>query len=325
MTEFTIMEDFPKSEIEFDQRFSNESACFEYLFQMKWPDGFSCTHCGHKAYWVSSKNIYICTRCEHQHSLTAGTIMDSSKKPITYWFKAMWWFTSRKAGVNAINLQELLGFGSYSTAWYWLQKLRRCTIRKDREKLSGSVEVDEFFIGGQKPGKRGRGSNGKTAVVAAVEKQDNKIGRIRLQVIPDCSADTLLPFIIENIEPGSDVTTDGWKGYDPLDKKKTYHHHQVLQNKAKDKESVLPGVHLIASLVKRVILGTHQGRFSPERLQNYLDEYVFRFNRRTSKYIGKKFMRIVQQAICSTKITWRTIKANTSLNSSQQSSLGLSA
>ena len=236
----------------------------------------------------------------------------------------MWWFTSRKTGVNAINLQELLGFGSYNTAWYWLQKLRRCTIRKDREKLSGNVEVDEFFIGGQKPGKRGRGSNGKTAVVAAVEKNDKKIGRIRLKVISDCSAESLLSFIDENIEPGSDVFTDGWKGYQPLDQNK-YHHHQVFQNKTDDKDSVLPGVHLIASLVKRVILSTHQGRFDPNRLQNYLDEYVFRFNRRTSKYIGKKFMCIVQQVISSTKITWRTIKANNTLTSAQKSSLGLSA
>jgi len=294
MTEFTLTEDFPKSEIEFDQRFFNESACFDYLFKMKWPDGFSCTQCGHQAYWVSSKNIFICTRCEHQHSLTASTIMDSSKKPIMYWFKAMWWFTSRKSGINAVNLKDLLGFGSYNTAWYWLQKLRRCTIRKDREKLSGNVEVDEFFIGGQKPGKRGRGSNGKTAVVAAVEKKGRKIGRIRLKVIPNCSANTLLPFISANIEPSSNVFTDGWKGYEPLDEN-TYRHHKVFQNKAEDKDSVLPGVHLIASLVKRVILCTHQGRFDPCYLQSYLDEYVFRFNRRTSNFIGKKFMRIVNR------------------------------
>lgn len=312
MTVFTIMEDFPKNEIEFDQRFLNESACFDYLYKMKWPNGFSCTECGHRAYWVSSKNIYICTRCEHQYSLTAGTIMDSSKKPIKYWFKAMWWFTSRRSGVNAINLQELLGFGSYNTAWYWLQKLRRCTIRKDREKLSGNVEVDEFFIGGQKPGKRGRGANGKTAVAAAVERKGQKIGRIRLKVIPDCSADSLLPAIDKYIEAGSDVFTDGWKGYEPLDED-TYRHHKVFQNKAVNKDSVLPGVHLVASLVKRVILGTHQGRFEPKYLQNYLDEYVFRFNRRTSNFVGKKFMRIVQQAIGSAKITWRQIKADTSM------------
>jgi transposase-like protein len=307
MNEFTIMEDFPKSEIEFDRRFMDESACYAYLFHMKWPQGFSCTDCGHSAYWISARNIYICKRCEHQHSLTAGTIMDSSKKPITYWFKAMWWFTTRKSGVNAVNLKDLLGFGSYNTAWLWLQKLRRCTIRAGREKLSGTVEVDEFFIGGRKSGKRGRGANSKTAVVAAVERKGKKIGRIRLNVIPDCSADALVPFINDYIEPGSDLVTDGWKGYLPVDGQ-IYNHKPVFQNKTVEKDSVLSGVHLIASLVKRVIRGTHQCRFEPKYLQNYLDEYVFRFNRRTSSSVGKKFMRIVQQVVGSTKLTYNDIK-----------------
>ena len=123
MTDFTITEDFPRSEIEFDARFSNPGACYQYLFQLKWPDGFVCKRCGGQQYWLSSRNLYICTQCEHQHSLTAGTIMDSSKKPVTYWFKAMWWFTTRKSGISATNLKELLGFGSYGTAWTWLQKL----------------------------------------------------------------------------------------------------------------------------------------------------------------------------------------------------------
>jgi ISXO2-like transposase domain len=122
----------------------------------------------------------------------------------------MWWFTTRKSGVNTVNLQELLGFGSYGTAWHWLQKLRRCTIRKDPEKLSGRVEVDEFVIGGKKSGKRGRGAKGKTIVAAAVERCDKKkqIGRIRLQVILDYSAYSLETFITENIHPGSIIATD---------------------------------------------------------------------------------------------------------------------
>ena len=233
--------------------------------------------------------------------------MDSSKKPITYWFKAMWWFTTRKSGVNAVNLKDLLGFGSYETTWAWLQKLRRCTIRQGREKLSGDVEVDEFYIGGQKPGKRGRGSNGKTIVVAAVERKEKKTGRIRLKVIPDCSSDSLIAFIENNVEPGSTISTDGWKSYQPLPSQ-LYFHNPVVQAKAKDKDSVLSGVHLVASLVKRMIRGTHQGRFKPSYLQNYLDEYVFRFNRRTSRSVGKKFMRIVQQVISSAKITCEQIR-----------------
>jgi len=302
MTEFTITEDFPKNHVEFEKRFSNLRACYEYLLKLKWPDGFKCIVCGHSAYWVSYKHIYICTRCEHQHSLTAGTIMHGTKKPITYWFKAMWWFTTRKSGVNATNLKDLLGLGSYDTAWTWLHKLRCCTIRKDREKLSGIVEVDEFVLGGQKPGKRGRGAEGKTIVLAAVEKQGRRLGRIRLQVSQDYSSDSLMPFIEQNIESGSLIITDGWKGYNPI-ASDNYSHEKVYWTKSSDKSSVLPGVHLIVSLFKRVILGTFQGRFEPKHLQSYLDEYVFRFNRRRSKSIGKKFMRIVQQVIASIKIS----------------------
>ena len=322
MTEFIMMEDFPTSEIEFDQRFHNEANCYEYLSKMKWPQGFSCVKCSHGAFWISEKFIYICTRCEHHHSLTAGTVMDSTKKPITYWFKAMWWFTTRKAGVNAVNLKDLLGLGSYHTAWTWLQKLRRCSIRKGREKLSGVVEVDEFVIGGQKPGKRGRGSNGKSIVAAAVEREENKLGRIRLTVIDDFSSNALVPFIQDNVEAGSTILTDGWKSYHPLDGK-IYQHEPVVRSKAPDKDSVLPGVHLVASLVKRVIIGTHQGRFDPVYLQQYLDEFVFRFNRRTSRSVGKKFMRIVQQAVNSFKITKRQIHTTTAQNRLRKTSLGL--
>ena len=300
-----IIEDFPMSEIEFEKRFNTEQACMDYLAKMKWPEEFCCQRCGHREYWISAKRLYICTRCETGHSLTAGTVMHGTKKPLTYWFKAMWWFTTRKSGVNAVNLKELLGLGSYQTAWAWLHKLRRCTIRQNREPLSDDVEVDEFFIGGQKPGKRGRGANGKTIVLAAVEKDGNRFGRIRLQVVPDSSGDVLARFVSMNVIPGSCVRTDGWKGYNFASK--NYVHEKVITSKTVDKNSVLPGVHRIASLVKRLVLGTFQGRFGPEHLQSYMDEYVFRFNRRTSRNIGKKFMRIVQQVSSSTKITYKQI------------------
>ena len=308
MEDFTITEDFPKSEIEFDLRFTDSEACYQYLFQMKWPDGFVCIRCANSTYWLSNRGLYICTRCNHQHSLTAGTIMDSSKKPIYYWFKAMWWFTTRKSGLNAVNLQELLGFGSYQTAWTWLQKLRRCTIRDHREKLSGRVEVDEFVIGGRRSGKRGRGAKHKTHVAVAVERDPlvPKIGRIRLQVILDCSAESLKTFIELNVKPGSTIVTDGWLSYPPSTK--DYVHAPINQSISGKDDDRLYGVNLVASLVKRLMRSTHQGRFEPKYLQNYLDEYVFRFNRRKSKCIGKKFMRIVQQVVKSVKIKWRDIQ-----------------
>ena len=333
MIDFPIKEDFPDCEIEFDQRFNTPDACYEYLAQTKWPKGFICESCGHSAYWISSKHIYICRKCEHQYSLTAGTIMNRTRKPITHWFKAMWWFTTRKAGVNAVNLQELLGLGSYHTAWTWLQKLRRCTIRNDREKLSGRVEVDEFFIGGKKPGKRGRGAEGKTIAFAAVERncvQDPntlkthwEIGRVRLQAALDCSAFSLETFINLNIEDGSTVVTDNFISY-PSILNQRYCHITVDSQDKKDPEKGLHGAHLIVSLVKRLIRGTFQGRFEPKYLQNYLDEYVFRFNRRKSKSIGKKFMRIVQQVIKSCKIRNKDIQFDLD-PISEYFSLGLSA
>jgi transposase-like protein len=311
MTEFIIDDDFPKNQFEFEKRFNTERACRDYLANIKWPDGFCCRSCGHQKYWISAKGLYICTRCESPNSLTAGTVMHGTKKPLTYWFKAMWWFTTRKSGVNAVNLKDLLGLGSYQTAWLWLHKLRDCTIRQNREQLSGMVEADEFVIGGQQPGKRGRGANGKTIVVAAVEKEDKKLGRIRLQVVPDCSGNVLEQVVTTNVIPGSTVLTDGWKGYNFLDES-SYMHVQIVATHTAKKESVLPGVHLIASLVKRLILGTFQGRFDPKHLQSYLDEYVFRFNRRKSRNVGKKFMRIAQQAVASTKATYQQIKAGAS-------------
>ena len=306
MKEFIITEDFPHSEIEFDKRFSKLSACYEYLFKMIWPNGFICSKCGHDGYWVSSRSIYICKNCEHNHSLTAGTIMDSTKKPITYWFKAMWWFTTRKSGVNAVNLKDLLGFGSYGTAWHWLQKLRRCTVRTDREKLSGRVEVDETYIGGQKSGKRGRGAKGKTIVAIAVERDPVKkrIGRCRLQVLLDCSEDSLRTFIETNIEPGSKIATDEWPSYQFINEER-YRHER--NNSSKAKNEGLYGAHLVITLIKRLMRGNFQGRFEPKYLQNYLDEYVFRFNRRKSKSIGKRFMRIVQQAVKTAKIRYKDI------------------
>lgn len=294
-------EDFPKNEVEFDRRFHNEKACLSYLFQLRWPKGFSCSRCGHLHYWSTSKGLFLCRQCRHQQSVTAGTIFHGTRKPLTLWFKALWWFSTRKSSVNATALQELLGLGSYQTAWCWLQKLRTCTVFPDREKLSGTIEVDECFVGGMHGGKRGRGAAQKCKVVVAVERQGRKLGRLRMQVIEHCGAEELTAFAKANISAGSHITTDGWAGYRSL-QKEGYMHKTVIQSDIEDKKNVLPGVHLVASLVKRVILGTFHGRFDPQYLQRYLDEYVFRFNRRTSKSVGKRFWRIMQQAIASVPV-----------------------
>lgn len=295
-------EDFPKNELDFDRRFNHEQACLDYLFQLRWPEGFICPKCGHTEYWKSIRGLYLCRQCNHQQSVTAGTIFHSTKKPLTVWFKALWWFSTRKAGINAVALKESLGLGSYQTAWNWLQKLRTCTVFPDRETLLGQVEADEFYLGGVRNGKRGRGAENKTKVAIAVERRGQRLGRVRMQVIEDCSASQLIPFVQSNVVPNSRVATDGWKGYNGLDNA-GYVHQKILSGQATNKESVLPGVHLVISLVKRVILGTFHGRLDEPYLQRYLNEYTFRFNRRTSKFVGKKFWRLMQRAANSLPIT----------------------
>jgi len=295
-----MIEDFPKNEVEFDSRFRTEEACLNYLFHLRWPEGFRCIRCGHEGYWTSARRLLLCSHCGHQHSVTAGTIFHGTRKPLTLWFKALWWFSTRKTSVNATALQELLGLRSYQTAWCWLQKFRTCTVFPNRSKLSGCIEADEFFLGGEKSGIHGRGTD-KCKVAIAVERTGRKLGRVRMQVIDRCSTQELTRFAKENIAVGSQITTDGWFAYRGL-MDKGYFHTAIVQTKTDGMKSVLPGVHLVTSLVRRVILGTFHGRFDPQYLQRYLDEYVFRFNRRTCTQVGKRFWRIMQQVAQSTPI-----------------------
>jgi hypothetical protein len=298
MAESTILEDFPRSKKEFDCRFCDEEACFEYLFSMRWPDGFRCSACDRDKCWKSRRGLYICRKCEHQHSVTAGTIFHGTRKPLLDWFNAIWWFSTQKTSTSAINLQEQLSLGSYRTAWQWLQKLRTCTVLPGREKLKGTVEADEVIIGGERSGKRGRGAEHKTLVAFAVEREGDKLGRLRMEVIADASAKSLNSFVLANVASGSTVKTDGWGGYNEL-KKLGYHHEKTVQSETEDKDSVVPGVHLSASLLKRWLLGTFQGRFEPQFLQRYLDEFVFRFNRRKAGSPGMRFWRLLQSAAAS--------------------------
>lgn len=296
-------EDFPENEAEFDERFGTEQACYDYLFKMRWPDGFRCPKCGNAGGWMTARGLCVCSACEYNQSVTAGTILHSTKKPLKLWFKAMWWVMTRKNGVSASTLQ-MLGLGSHKTAWRWLQKLRSCMACKDRSKLGGTGEADEFYLGGETSGKRGRGAEHKVAVAIAVEKEGKKkLGRVRLQVIENCGAGELIPFIRANIEPGSTVMTDGWSGYNGL-KVEGYDHKAQSQGteKPKGKESCLDAAHLVISLIKRLMIGTFQGRFEKRYLQRYLDEYAFRFNRRKTKHVGKRFWRLAQQVAVSTKL-----------------------
>ena len=221
--------------------------------------------------------------------------------PLQQWFNAIWHITNQKYGANALGLQRLLGFGSYRTSWACLHKLRRAMVRPGRDRLRGVVEVDETFIGGEKPGKRGRGATGKELVMIAAQEDGAKLGRIRLQRIPDASRTSLKAAIQSNIEPGSIIQTDGWQGYNGIEK--LGYRHEIIRAESDVGGNLLPKVHLVASLLKRWLLGTYQGAVHPVHLDYYLDEYTFRFNRRTSRFRGKLFYRLLQQAAETMPVT----------------------
>jgi transposase-like protein/Zn ribbon nucleic-acid-binding protein len=294
-------EKYPKDFQEFLEQFKDEESCRNYLFEMRWSEGFICPKCNHQAkYWITSENLIHCSNCGHQTSLTAGTLFHGSRKPLLLWFHIMWWVVAQKTGVSASNMKDFMGFGSYKTVWFWLQKLRRAMVRAGRDKLTGTVEVDETYIGGIESGtgKKGRGAQTKTLVVVATECIGKLIGRVRFKCIDSANSDTLLPFIEENIDSGSTIITDAWTGYKPLSKNKDYI-HEVKNIVGSDREAheLLPHVHLVDSLLKRWLNGTHQGKVSPKYLPYYLDEFAFRFNRKLSTYRGKLFYRLMQQSI----------------------------
>ena len=205
---------------------------------------------------------------------------------------------------------DFMGFGSYQTAWVWLHKLRRAMVRQGREKLSGVVEVDETYIGGRETGtgKQGRGAVEKSLVVVATECIGKKIGRVRFRIVSDASKENLIPFIEENVEPHSTVITDDWSGYASLSKRKDYFHElRVISGSGKQAHELLPHVHMVDSLVKRWINGTHQGKITPKYLAYYLDEFSFRFNRKLSTHRGKLFYRLMQQAVTTLPATYNDL------------------
>jgi transposase-like protein/ribosomal protein L37AE/L43A len=300
------MSEYPRTILEFETRFATEEACREYLVGLRWPEGFRCPACGHERAWRTARALLHCGQCGRQTSVTAGTIFQDTHQPLRLWFRAMWYVTSQKLGVSALGLQRVLGLGSYHTAWAWLHKLRRAMVRPGRDRLRGTVEVDETYIGGEKPGKRGRGAAGKCLVVIAAEHEGARTGRIRLRRVPDGSAQSLHGAVREAIESGSLVETDGWTGYKGL-----AYPHTVLRGTDELGEHPLPHCHRVAALLERWWLGTHQGAIRPSHLDYYLDEFTFRFNRRTSRSRGMLFYRLAQQAVAIDPVPERQLRAPT--------------
>lgn len=303
--------DHPRTMEEFDRWFGSEDRCRDYLVRLRWPSGYRCTRCESGSFWTTGRGLRHCRSCGRQTSVTAGTIFDKTRKPLRLWFQVMWWMTGQKNGASALGLQRVLGLGSYTTAWAWLHKLRRAMVRPGRDRLTGEVEVDETFVGGVEPGGGRRHLGNKALVVVAAQVDGKGIGRIRLKRIPDASSKSLSPFVKDAIEPGSKVITDGWDGYDGLRALGYRHKAKVVLGSGKTASKLLPRVHRIASLLKRWLLGTHQGRVEPKHLPYYLDEFTFRFNRRTSGSRGLLFHRLAQQAVAIRPVRFSQLVAET--------------
>lgn len=304
--------DYPGSLGEFRAWFARDAACLDYLEWLRWPAGFVCPRCECRAGWRLGDGRFECVGCSSRTSVTAGTIFDKTRTPLTVWFEVCWMFATSKEGVSAQSLQRTLQIGSYHTAWEMLHRLRSVLVRPDRERLAGWVEVDETYFGGAEPGLPGGRSKGKKVLTAVAVESDpvRGFGRCRLAPIPDASGSTLRAFITTYIEPGSTIVTDGWNSYRGATTA-GYTHERRSQRAAKargeDPGALLPGVHRVASLAKRWMLGTHQGAVSEAHLSSYLNEFEFRFNRRHARSRGLLFYRVLQLAVAHDPVRHRSL------------------
>ena len=302
--------DYPTSYGELRAWFADDGACLDYLDWLRWPSGFICPRCASVVGWRTGDGRWSCGGCRRRVSATAGTIFHRTRTPLTVWFAAAWQMTSQKQGVSALGMQRVLGMGSYQTAWAMLHRFRSVMVRRGQGRLDGQVEIDETFMGGARPGRYGR-SRSEQLVAVAVERLPRKgFGRARLAVVPDASAGSLRELLLDHVEPGATVITDGWISYPKAIGTDYTHEPFNVSASGLTADVPLPGVHRIASLAKRWLLGTHQGAVDPAHLQSYLDEFVFRFNRRTSRARGLLFHRLLQEAVAGAPVTYRELVAN---------------
>jgi len=303
--------DYPRTLPEFQRFFGDEQACLAYLERLRWPDGFRCPACGGAEAWKTNRGLWVCRGCERQSSVTAGTIFASTRTPLSQWFAAIWQLVAQKQGMSALGLKRLMGLGSYETAWAHLHKLRRAMVRPGRDLLSGLVEVEEGYVGGREVGMAGRQSEDKSPVVVAVEARSGSrreiAGRVRLSRVEPLSKPGLEAFICEAIEPGSEVRTDGWNVYRGLPRLGYRHAPINVSRSGKPASASMPHVHRVLALLKRWLLGTHQGSVKPHQLDYYLDEFTFRFNRRHSRYPGLLFYRLLQEAVATEPLPLKAI------------------
>jgi Zn ribbon nucleic-acid-binding protein len=289
--------DFPTTLPAFQNRFSDEETCLDYLRRQKWPEGFRCPKCEHTRSWtLHTRRVEECAACGHQTSLTAGTMFHGTRKPLSLWFRAVFEFVSRKHGCNAMDLQRLLGL-SRKIAWAWLHKIRDAMVDPDRKLLSGTVQIDETMIGASEEGVYGRNRGSKKhLIVGAVEEQGRACGRARLAPVGCASQEMLQYWVSNNVAEGSHARTDGLKGYRGLEH--AYEHDvDVIGKDGRKAVEKFPHIHLVFALFKRVVESTYQGSVSPKYLKTYCNEFVFRFNRRRAKSRTHLLQRVLENAV----------------------------
>jgi transposase-like protein len=309
---------FPILYRDFVKMFADDASCATSLERLRWSHGFVCPACQQQHEpWRQTRGRLVCPSCRHQTTVTTGTIFDKTRTPLTTWFDAAWPMTMAKNGMSAKTLEQTMGI-SYHVAWHMLHRFRVAMVRGSRESLSGEVEVDESLIGGvEEGGKRGRGTSKEVVAIAVEIKRPKGLGRIRMRHVPDASAKSLGAFVRETIAAKSVLCTDGWRGYYGLSDE--YIHRQTILSSSDDPAHVaMPGVHQVASLLKRWLLGTHQGAFAKEHLQSYLEEFTFRFNRRTSHSRGQLFHRLLEQAVVTPPVTQENLLHGYAWNTEKQ-------
>ena len=271
---------FPRTLAEFQRRFGDEAACRAYLAASRWTEGYRCPRCGNGAgFELPRRGRWQCKVCGYQTSVTAGTVLHRTHVPLTQWFWAAYLVATHTPGISALQLQRQLGLGSYWTAWLMLHKFRRAMVRPDRDRLRGTVEVDETYVGGPEVGPRGGREKGEKAIaVGAVEVRGEGSGRVRLSVTPDVTARSLTGFVRATVEPETTVITDGRGGYASLDSL-GYRHRPKIQGERQRAKRILPRIHRVFGDLQTWLRGTHHG-VDKKHLQSYLDEFTFRFNRR---------------------------------------------
>lgn len=292
--------DYPRTHQQLTAWFADEQSCVDYLERLRWPHGFVCPHCGEMNAWrTARRGLLMCAGCGKQTSVTAGTIFHRSHTPLATWFSAIWFVCASKNGVSASTLQQILGFGSYETAWAWLHKLRRAMVRPERDLLSGTVELDVTMVGGRTKGGDGAGTNKIPVMVAVEVGEEGALGRVRLARSESQNSTEMLDFAKRVIQPESHIRTDGAKNLRKLSNMGFTHEYHVMMTAKEAAHELMPGVHLVASLLKRWVAGTLHHGITRDHLDYYLDEYTFRFNRRKSRSRGLLFYRLLQQAVAT--------------------------